>query len=58
MDDWTVWGDSPEPVLEASEEDCKAFVKNNYSTRLDLYLSDPSGVEWDYNGATDEWEKL
>ena len=55
--DFTVWGDQTEPVLEGTEDECKAFVVS-HEERIDLYLAAPDGTEWDYNRAADLWEKL
>ena len=47
-EDWTVWGDDSEPVMETSEEEAKEYVEKNTASRPDLYLSDPRGHEWEY----------
>lgn len=58
MGDWTVWGDGSKPVLEGTEEECKAYVVANIETRLDIYIADPKGAEWDYDPYSKKWEKL
>jgi hypothetical protein len=61
-EDWTVWGNSKEPILIGTEQDTKGYIKKAFAETdlpyLDLYLAAPDGTEWDYNQYEDTWSKI
>lgn len=52
---WLVLGLAPEPLLEATESEVKAFVETNYP-RADLSVQSPDGKEYIYEGG--EWVEI
>jgi len=44
---WTVWNDSPKPVLEDTEENCKSYVESR-SDDPTLYIMSPRGHEYEF----------